>query len=190
MRVLSKEEISLRKEEVVNQVKDGIVFIHPTDTIYGLGCDATNKKAVQKIRDLKKRQEDPFSVIAPSKRWIKENCELDEEAEIWLRKLPGPYTLILKLKNKENIASNVIPGKDTLGVRIPKHWVKDVVKMLGIPIVTTSANETGKYFMTSLDDLDTEIKKKLDFAVYEGEKKGRPSKIINLTGEEPRVKER
>lgn len=190
MRVLSKEEIELKKEEVAMKVEEGIVFIHPTDTIYGLGCDATNADAVGKIRDLKKRQKDPFSVIAPSKKWIRENCEVSEEGEKWLNKLPGPYTFIMKLKNKEAIANNVNPGIDTVGVRIPNHWVKDIVKDLKVPIVTTSANQTGKYFMTSIENLDSQIKKGIDFAVYEGEKKGNPSKIINLTGDEPEVKER
>lgn len=190
MRILSKEEMGLRKDEILGKVLDGIVFIHPTDTIYGLGCDATNKDAVGKIRKLKKREKDPFSVIAPSKKWIEENCELNNEAKKWLNKLPGPYTFILKLKNKEAIADNVNPAGGTVGVRIPNHWIKDIVKMLGIPIVTTSANQTGKDFMTSMENLDPEIKKGLDFAVYEGEKKGRPSKIVNLEGGEAKVRER
>ena len=190
MRVLSKEEILLKKDELAGKVQEGIVFIHPTDTIYGLGCDATNEKAVAKIRKLKKRKSDPFSVIAPSKKWIEENCQLNEEAKKWIEKLPGPYTFILKLKNKNCIASNVNPGVDTVGVRIPNHWVKDIIKLLGIPIVTTSANQTGKEFMTSLDNLDPEIKKGLDFAVYEGEKKGKPSTIVHLEGAGVKVRER
>ena len=190
MRVLSKEEILINKEQVKSKVAEGIVFIHPTDTIYGLGCDATNAQAVDKIRQLKKREKDPFSVIAPSKKWIEENCEVNKEAKEWLKKLPGPYTFIMKLKNKEAIASNVNPGTNTVGVRMPNHWVKDVVKMLGIPIITTSANQTGKEFMTSMENLDPEIKKGLDFAVYEGEKKGRPSKLVNLEGKEAKVRER
>ena len=99
-------------------------------------------------------------------------------------------TFILKLKNKNCIASNVNPGVDTVGVRIPNHWVKDIIKLLGIPIVTTSANQTGKEFMTSLDNLDPEIKKGLDFAVYEGEKKGKPSTIVHLEGAGVKVRER
>jgi len=190
MQILSKEEILLRKEEVTRKVSEGIIFIHPTDTIYGLGCDATNKEAVDKIRKLKKRKEDPFSVIAPSKKWIEDNCELSDEARTWLKKLPGPYTFVLKLKNKSCVANNVSPGKETLGVRMPNHWVKDIVKTLGVPIVTTSANQTGKEFMTSIKNLDPEIKKGLDFAVYEGEKRGKPSTIVHLEGEEVKVRER
>ena len=101
MQTLSKEELELRIEEVVNKIKEGKLFIHPTDTIYGIGCDATNPHAVEKVKELKKRPKNSaLSIIAPSKDWIRENCELTKEATEWLGKLPGPYTLILKLKNK------------------------------------------------------------------------------------------
>jgi L-threonylcarbamoyladenylate synthase len=190
MRVLSKEELIFKKEEVAGKVSGGIIFVYPTDTIYGLGCDARNEKAVDKIRKIKRRKEDPFSVIAPSKKWIEDNCELSEEARQWLKKLPGPYTFILKLKNKKSIASNVNQNADTLGVRIPNHWVKDIVSSLGFPIITTSANLTGKEFMTSLDNLDPEVSKGLDFVVYEGEKKGKPSTLVDLSKDKVKIKER
>jgi tRNA threonylcarbamoyl adenosine modification protein (Sua5/YciO/YrdC/YwlC family) len=190
MRVLSKDELLLKKDEIISKVLKGIVFVHPTDTIYGLGCDARNEKAVARIRKLKKRKEDPFSVIAPSKKWIEENCELSSEAKKWLEKLPGPYTFILKLKNKRSIAANVNPVSNTLGVRMPKHWVKDIVSSLGFPIITTSANQTGRDFMTSMENLDPEISKGLDLVIYEGEKRGKPSTIVDLTKKEVKVKER
>ena len=78
--------------------------------------------------------------------------------------------MLVKLKNKECVASNV-SGLDTLGVRIPDHWFK-----VDIPIVTTSVNKSDKNNMTSLEDLDKDIK--VDFIIYEGEKKGKSSKII------------
>ena len=96
----------------------------------------------------------------------------------------------LILKSKNAVAENVAPGLDTLGVRIPEHWFSKIVEESGVPVVTTSANKAGGDFMTSLDDLDDGIKPKLEFVVYEGEKHGRPSKIIDLTGEEIKVEER
>tara|TARA_Y100000034_G_C6812031_1_gene364973 strand:- start:354 stop:851 length:498 start_codon:yes stop_codon:yes gene_type:complete len=165
MKIYNKEEFNKNKEELLTKIKEGNIFIYPTDTIYGIGCDARNFEAVKRIRELKNRDEKPFSVIAPSKEWIIDNCE-----EKNLDKLPGPYTLILKLKNKECVASNV-SGLDTLGVRIPDHWFK-----VDIPIVTTSVNKSDKNNMTSLEDLDKDIK--VDFIIYEGEKKGKSSKII------------
>ena len=175
MRILTKEEFRYDLELFSKRIKEGAVFIYPTDTIYGIGCSALNENAVKKIRELKNRPDNPFSVIAPSKEWIKSNCEVDS-----LDILPGPYTLIAKLK-KSAVVESVNLGQETLGVRIPDHWISNIVKELKIPIVTTSVNKAGKQFMTSLEDLDEEIKGKVEFIVYEGKKQSRPSKIIDLT---------
>lgn len=182
MQVLTKEEFRIRKNEIMSKIEQGSIFIHPTDTIYGVGCNALDSKSVKKIREIKERYTRPFSVIAPGKRWIYNNCNTKEKKTSgWIEKLPGPYTLILKLKNKDSITPNVNTDLDTLGVRIPNHWFTGAVIELGLPIVTTSANITGGDFMTSIDNLDPKIKHKISFIIYEGEKKGNPSKIIDLT---------
>ena len=182
MRVINPDEFKDEKDKLIESILDGAVFIYPTDTIYGIGCDATNSDSVKKIRKLKSRATNPFSVIAPSLDWIKENCIVTKEGEEWLKKLPGPYTLIFKLKNKKCVAKKVNPGLDTIGVRIPKHWISKVVSELEIPIVTTSVNKSSQDYMTSLEDLDETFQNEVDFVIYEGEKEGRPSKIIDLTG--------
>lgn len=188
METLTKTELRLRYTEIAERIRNGAVFIYPTDTIYGIGCGALDKNAVEKIRRLKERQTNPFSIIAPSKEWITENCIITKEAKDLLNKLPGPYTFILRLKNKNAVANNVNQGQETIGVRIPDHWFSDVIRELGFPIVTTSANRSGQPFMTSLDDLDQAIKDGVDFIIYEGRKEGKPSKIINLV--EGKIKER
>ncbi|MFH1053172.1 MAG: L-threonylcarbamoyladenylate synthase [Candidatus Woesearchaeota archaeon] len=191
MQVITKEEFNLRKEELIDKIRHGSIFIYPTDTIYGLGCNALDEKAVKKIREIKGRPKTPFSVIAPSVDWIKTNIKVDEELfEEWIVKLPGPYTFICNLKNKDVISEYINPGLDTIGIRIPDHWIKDVSRIARIPIVTTSANKVDKDFMTSLDDLDPEIRGDIDFIIYEGEKKGRPSKIVFLDKEHVSIRER
>jgi len=188
MQILTKTELQMHFPEIAEQIKNGAIFIYPTDTIYGIGCNALDQKAVDKIRQLKERHTNPFSIIAPSKEWITENCLVTKESKEWLNKLPGPYTLILKLKNKNTIAKSVNQGEENIGVRIPAHWISGVVQELGFPIVTTSANHSGRPFMTSIEDLDSTIKDRVDFIIYEGEKKGKPSKIVNLV--EGKIKER
>jgi L-threonylcarbamoyladenylate synthase len=166
MEILNQDEVKLKKEVLSARIRRGHVFIHPTDTIYGIGCSALDENAVQKVRDIKNRvPEKPFSVIAPSKDWIRENCEIDEEGEKWLSKLPGPYTLILKLKKGAKIPKNVNSGRKSLGVRIPDHWLSQLVSHSGIPVITASANKRGNEFMTSMEDLDLEVKSKLDFII-------------------------
>jgi len=180
MEILTKTELRLRLDEFLEKISDGAVFIYPTDTIYGIGCNALNKRSVAKVRELKIRESAPFSVWAPSTKWIKDNCVLDKKDQDSFEKLPGPITLVLELKNEKSLADNVAPGIKTLGVRIPDHWFSKVVEKLDIPIVTTSANKTGRPFMTSVENLDPEIKEGIDFMIYEGPKEGQPSKIINL----------
>jgi L-threonylcarbamoyladenylate synthase len=187
MRIITRDEFHSEKDSFLREIAHGAVFIHPTDTIYGIGCDATQQSAVSKIREAKQRYSKPFSVIAPSKEWIVQNCVVRKEAIKWLNKLPGPYTLVLKLKNKSGIAPQTNPGVDTLGVRIPDHWFSEVAKDFGKPLITTSANIVGKEFMTSLDNLDPAIKSHMKLAFYEGEKNGKPSTIVNLTGKKEEI---
>ena len=182
MRILNFDEFNEEKLQLIESIKDGAVFIYPTDTVYGIGCNALNSKSVKKIRELKGRPTNPFSVIVPSKDWIHENCIVNNEAEEWIKKLPGPFTLILKLKNKKCVSKEVNSNLDTLGVRIPGNWIRNFVSELGIPIITTSVNKSSEPYMTNLEDLDDSIKAGVDFMIYEGEKKAKPSRIIDLSG--------
>lgn len=104
MEIVTKEEFLLERVKFFRLIRQGAVFIHPTDTIYGIGCDATNGQAVQRIRDIKQRAAMPFSVIAPSKKWIYDNCEVSLEGEKWLDRLPCPYTLVFGLSNRRIVA--------------------------------------------------------------------------------------
>lgn len=185
MAVLTKDEFYHNKLHLIKRIREGELLIHPTDTIYGIGCNAANKEAVKKLREIKQRPEEkPLSVIAPSKEWIRQNCMVDEEVESWLDKLPGPYTLILKLKNQDAVAENVTGGKESIGVRMPDHWFTQITEEIARPIITTSVNIRGQTFMTSLDDVDDSIRNRIPIILYEGEKHGTPSTIVNLSGEE------
>lgn len=189
MRIVTIDEFKLNKEEFAERISDGQIFVYPTDTIYGIGCDATNETAVLKLRNIKRQHDRPLSIIVPSINWIKENCVINSEVEEWLKKLPGPYTIVLKLKNKGKIARSV-NDTGSIGVRIPKHEISRYVNYLGFPIVTTSANITGKTFMTSIDDFDSEIKNRIDFFIDDGEIKGTPSTIVFLDKEKVEIKKR
>ncbi|MBI2663947.1 threonylcarbamoyl-AMP synthase [Candidatus Woesearchaeota archaeon] len=169
------------------KIRKGAVFIYPTDTIYGIGCDATNARAVSRVRAIKRRSSRPFSVAVPSKKWVKDNFFLTADAKKWLKKLPGPYTLLLKLKNKKAVAKAVHPSTDVVGIRIPDNWFAKVVKQLNVPIVSTSANITSRKHMTSIKDLNKSVAEKVDFIVYEGKKSGRPSSIVDLSGGSVRI---
>jgi L-threonylcarbamoyladenylate synthase len=191
MIVLNFDEYNIQKKALLRELTRS-VFVYPTDTIYGIGCSALDERLVARVRLLKKSKQ-PFSIIVPSKEWIYNNCVVTEEAEEWIRKLPGPYTLIMRLKNKKAVAKNVhnFIGDDiTIGVRMPNHWFLAVAYQIKVPIVTTSANVTGHDFMTSMDNLDMLIHNNVDYIFYEGEKRGIPSTIIHLEGPKVQIQSR
>ncbi len=190
MQVYTPSEVKIYLDEIIEKINKGELFIHPTDTIYGIGCSAIDEEAVKKLRGVKRQMTRPFSVMVPSKSWIYENCIITPEAEGWIEKLPGPYTLILNLKNENSVAPSVTLGNETIGVRVPNHWFCEVIEKIGQPIITTSANITGENFITKKEELDDTIKMKCDFMIDEGIKKGLPSTIIDLSTEDINIKKR
>ncbi len=175
--IISKKEFLQNKKSYLKRLELGAIFIYPTDTIYGIGCICSNKKSIQKIRKIKQRTAKPFSIIVPTKNWIKKNCKYRKDLDKHLKKLPGKYTLILELKNKK-----LSPNKDlnTIGVRIPKHWISRIVKEINMPIITTSVNISNEPYMTSLKNINPKIKKEVALIIYEGQLNNKPSKVINL----------
>lgn len=161
-------------QEHVNQwVADGLVFIYPTDTVYGLGCDAAHAEAVQRIRVLKGSTQ-PFSVIAPSLEWIYQHCTVNHPS--FLEQFPGPITLILQ-KKEQSFLHECAPGS-TLGVRIPDHSLTPLFQATGKPIVTTSANRHGEP-TPAIPTLSADI-------TIEGAVSTTPSALWDLTGREPK----
>ena len=166
--------------DFVDDIKHGAVFIYPTDTIYGLGCDATNAESVAQIKELKYREKDkPMSVIAPSKDWIKEHCVVDDE--VLSKYLPGPFTLILKKKDKDFMKD--VSENDSLGVRIPDCEFTELVTTSGVPFITTSVNFAGEPFAVKISDIDSKILDSVDIVIGVGELDGRPSTLV-VDGEE------
>lgn len=180
MKIVTKEEYLNKREIVVRQIAQGALFIFPSDTTYRLGCDATNPHAVKKLRKLKKTNV-PFSVIAPSRRWIRECCHVEDHHEDSLELLPGRYVFIMGLKKKNSIARDTNNGLPTIGVRMPRNWTQEVATLLGRPLVTTSANIAGKSYMTNLENLDPNVKKEIDFCLYEGEIRGSTISVVDLS---------
>ncbi len=180
MEILSRAEFERRMPLMLEEMRGGKLFVYPTDTIYGMGCDATNPAAVGRVRLLKRRDRKPFSVIAPSLGWITSNCIVGRKERDWLARLPGPYTLIMRLSNRASVSPPVTEGLGTLGVRMPDNWFSAVVARAGIPFVTTSVNMTGKPFMTSLADIEPSIRDSADYIIDIGALKNRPSRVVDL----------
>ena len=159
-------------------LSDGL-FIYPTDTLYGIGCNALSSAAVNKIYSAKLRaQGKPLSVIMSDLQMIRNYCIVSPQQEkILLSLLPGPYTFILKLKHK-------LPVSPTLevGVRVPEHiFVRVLSKDLSIPIVSTSANLSGKKDTAKFSELDTRVISQADLLIDGGKcLYSQPSTVIDL----------
>ena len=157
-------------------------MIYPTDTVYGIGCDATNSKSVERIREIKQSKK-PFSVIAPSKDWIRENCEIQEK---YLEMLPGPYTFLVKPKSRL-VCKETILGSEKIGIRIPNHEITREIQESGKPFITTSINKTGEPPYTDIKQIPKSILDKVDIIIDLGEISNKPSKILDLTTNPPQT---
>ena len=119
MKVLSAAFAKENKDFIVSEMKAGKIFIYPTDTVYGIGCDSTNDTAVAKIHEIKRRENKPLLVIIPNINWIEEHCAFhDAHRKELEEKLPGPYSFIVTLQDKDAVSEGILQGRDTLGVRL------------------------------------------------------------------------
>jgi len=163
MLVISAEEEGVVERAARILSKGGIV-VYPTDTLYALGCDATNPEAVKRVFEVKRRSlSKPLPIAVASLEMMREYCELNEKAEKLARAmLPGALTLLLKKKNLPHIVTS---GSAKVAVRIPANELAlKIIAALGKPVVATSANISGKAppisageAMTQLSDVDLVI---------------------------------
>ena len=164
-------------QNLKQEILAGKIFIYPTDTIYGIGCDANNLDSVEKIKQIKERDKDkPLSIIAPNIDWIKENFITNyKELNNYL---PGPFTLLLKKKNPNFL--NHVSSNDRIGIRIPNNKFTKYIQEAGVPFITTSVNLSGEPPAIKLEDIPEKIKNKVDFIIESQEENlsGKPSTLI------------
>ncbi len=187
--IITKEEFLHNKDKFLGMIKRGSIFIHPTDTIYGIGCIADKKDSVEKIRKVKKHnKKKPFSVIAPDVNWIKNHLHFKEEYESHIPKLKKQHTFIMEPNSEHSKkVSEIVADSKTIGIRLIDHWFQEYIQEINKPVISTSVNRKGEIFMSNINDINEEIYKKIDFIIYEGEKKTKPSKVINLTTRKEKV---
>lgn len=176
-------------KKVVDVLKKGGLVIYPSDTVYALGCDITNKQALERIAQIKgvKLEKANFSFVCEDLSNLSDYVQqIDTPTfKILKRALPGPYTFILPGNN--NLPS-VFKKKKEVGIRVPDHRiVQAIVHGLGNPIVSTSIKDEDEVIEYTTDpELIFEKWKKLVDLVVDGGFGGNvPSTVIDLTGDEP-----
>lgn len=182
-----EEEIA-RALEVLRK---GGVILYPTDTVWGIGCDATNERAVQRIYELKRSENKKGMLVlmTSADQTVRYVDKAPEVAWQLMEVADKPLTLILP--GAVGVAPNLIPEEGTLGVRVPRHaFCEGLLRRLGRPLVSTSANLSGEPAPASFGDISQEIRDGVDYTVdlrCEGDATGRASSII-LLGEGGEVK--
>lgn len=177
--------------KVVKVLKEGGLVIYPTDTVYGLGCDITNTKALERIAKIKgvKLDKANFSFVCHDLSNISDYVrQIDTTTfKILKRALPGPYTFILPGNN--NLPKE-FKKKTTVGIRVPDNAIAlEIVKLLGNPIVSTSIHDDDDVieYTTDPELIFEKWQNLVDLVIDGGYGHNVGSTIIDLSGDEPIV---
>lgn len=187
-----EENISPRIiQKAVDVLKKGGLIIYPTDTVYGLGCDITNTKALQRIAQIKgvKLEKANFSFICKDLSNLSDYVKQINSSTFKLlkRALPGAYTFVLP---GSKTLPNAFKNKKTVGIRVPNNAIAiELVKLLGNPIVSTSIHDEDEVleYTTDPELIFEKWQSRVDLVIDAGYGDNHASTVIDLTGDEPVV---
>ena len=175
-------------QQAVDILRSGGVIAYPTDTIYGLGCDITNKQAIERIRHIKGRdKKKPMSFVCADLTQISNYAKVSNYAHrILKRSLPGAYTFVLPATRE---TPRVLQSKQkTVGLRIPDHPIPlALVAALGQPILSTSANRSEQEVITEPWMLEDEFGTQVDLILECGPLPVQASSVVSLVGDHTEV---
>ncbi|MCF8034386.1 MAG: threonylcarbamoyl-AMP synthase [Desulfarculaceae bacterium] len=177
-----------RIAQVVQALESGGVVAYPTDTIYGLGCDIHNKKALKRLHQIKRQPESkPFSFICPDLSYLSRYALVTNYAYKTLKRLlPGPYTFILT--GSREVPGMMLTRRKTAGIRVPSHPVPlAIVEALGRPLASASATDREGNELLSAWDIEDALGHALDLVVDGGPVPGVASSVISLVDDQPEV---
>lgn len=178
-------------DKVIEVLRNGGIVIYPTDTLYALGCDALNVRAVEKICALKgiNPQRNNLSIICYDLSDISEYAKVNTTTFKLMRKnLPGPFTFIL---NTTSTLPKIYKNRKTVGIRVPdNNIIRELVTQLGNPIMTTSLygnDDEGDEYRTHPELIHEKWGNIVDIVVDGGDGELEPSTIVDCTGDIPEI---
>jgi L-threonylcarbamoyladenylate synthase len=186
-----KNEIDYNKlKEPAEVIKQGGIVIFPTETVYGIGTNGMDAKAIEKLYKIKERPYNkPISLLVSDLNMVnlvaKDITTL--EYEIMRKFFPGPLTIILK---KKNIVPDILTsGQDTIGIRIPSGKIaRKLIEYVGKPIATSSANISGKPSKTNIKNVMEELEEQADYFIDGGKSEiGIASTVIQVINGIPNI---
>ena len=174
--------------QAVSVLREGGVIIYPTDTIYGIGCDIMNKKAIEKVYWIKNRdKKKPFSFICSDLKNISDYAKVSNYAyKTMKRLLPGPYTFILE--GSRMVPKIMLTRRKTAGIRVPDHEIcLQLVRELGHPIISTSAGMPDGNLVADPSLLHDHYGASVDLVIDGGPVSHEPSSVVSLINDVPEV---
>jgi tRNA threonylcarbamoyl adenosine modification protein (Sua5/YciO/YrdC/YwlC family) len=176
-------------KQIAEKLRSGAVICYPTDTVYGIGCDIFNQKAIKKIFQIKKRaKHKPFSFMCSSLKNVSDYGYVSNMAYRIMRKaLPGPFTFVLPAS--KTVPKIMITKQKTVGIRVPDNNIcLALIEELGNPILTTSAilDQDGDP-LSEAYEFDELLGNMIDLVIDGGMVFPDPSTIVSFTGEEPDI---
>jgi tRNA threonylcarbamoyl adenosine modification protein (Sua5/YciO/YrdC/YwlC family) len=173
-------------EQVVDILRKGGIIIYPTDTVYGMGCDISNSKAIEKICKIRgiKPEKANFSFICYDLSHISDfTRQIDNETYRVIKKaLPGPFTFIFNAN--KNVPKLLSSNKKTVGIRVPDNTIaRSIVKMLGNPIISTSIHDDDEIMEYSTDPelIHEKYEDIVDLVIDGGYGDNEPSTIVDCS---------
>lgn len=177
-------------DKIVKVLQDGGLIIYPTDTVYAMGCDALNVRAVEKICKIKdiNPAKNNLSIICYDMSDISEYARVDNNTfKLMKKNLPGPFTFIL---NTTSSLPKIYKNKKTVGIRIPdNNVIRELVRVLGNPILTTSVKDDDEVieYTTDPELIYEKYSSTVDVIIDGGYGGVEASTIVDCTNEEPEI---
>ena len=169
-------------EAAATAIGEGELVVYPTETVYGLGADATDPAAIERVFEAKGRDRSkPISLGVPSVPSALEYVRTtDRERRFLATFLPGPVTVLCR--KRESVPDVLTAGRDRVGVRVPDHHLAlRVLERAGVPVTATSANVSGRESARHTDDLDPEIREAAAVVLEGGETGGTASTVVDVS---------
>jgi len=169
---------------IIGVVNNGGVILYPTDTIWGIGGDATNIEVINKVYQIKEREPDKSLLILVDSYQMLQNYVKGIPIEIWeiLEKSIEPTTIIYP--QPKNLPTELLAADGSIAIRVVKKgFAKDLIKATGKPLISTSANLSGQTTPANFDEIDPIILQRVDYVVnlHRKSSPAKPSKIIKWT---------
>jgi tRNA threonylcarbamoyl adenosine modification protein (Sua5/YciO/YrdC/YwlC family) len=170
--------------KAVDILRGGGTVIYPTDTVYGMGCDLFNKKGIERIYEIQRRdRKQPLSFICADLKDISRYARVSDDAyKIMRRLLPGPYTFILEASR--TVPKIILPKRQTTGIRVPDNRIcQTLVAEMGSPIISTSVKNGEGELLSDPRMIEELFGKRVDMIIDGGIIAAEPSSVVSLLDE-------